>query len=858
MEHQRYQLPQILETTETEPQCKPSETSDENRLKRPQVKGKFLYIGEEKLWVRGVTYGTFRPNSAGEQFPSPEAVEHDFVHMAANGINAVRTYTSPPRWLLDLAWRRGLLVMADLPWESHVAFLESRKAARSIEGRIRAMIREIAGHPALLCYVIGNEIPSPIVRWHGAKKIEKFLKRLYFIAKEEDPTTLVTYVNYPTTEYLQLPFLDFSCFNVYLEEQGRLEDYLYRLQNIAGDRPLIVGEIGLDSRTNGEQKQAEVLDWQIRTAFRVGCAGVFVFAWTDEWYRGGYDIDNWDFGLLKRNRRPKPALQSVRKAFAEMPFPPDVSWPRISVVVCSYNGEDTITECCEGLQRLNYPDFEVIVVDDGSTDRTPDIANKNGFKIIRTRNMGLSAARNEGLKAATGRIIAYIDDDAYPDRDWLRYLALMFLTTDCAGAGGPNIPPPDDGKIAACVANAPGGPTHILLSDKEAEHIPGCNMAFRKECLEAIGGFDPQFRVAGDDVDVCWRIQERGWWLAFSAAAVVWHHRRNSIRAYLRQQQGYSMAEALLERKWPLKYNAVGHLSWAGKIYYNGPINSFGLRKPRIYYGIWGSAQFQSLNRPSSSMLESLPLMPEWYLLNIALLGLCALGILWTPLLLALPLLAVTACMPLICVFRNVVGVSLTCEPLSRLGRLRLQFLTGLLHALQPLARLYSRMLRGLTPWRRRNSHGFAFPRRLNNIVWSERWQEPHKRLEAMEANLRERVANVRRGGDYDRWDLEVRDGLIGAVRLFMVIEEHGDGKQLLRFLAHPSCSVVGFMLIFLFAAFAVGAAVDQAWSAVAVLGTVAFLIVLRAIQECGGATAAVLVAFEQAKKEETLCHPPA
>lgn len=127
-----------------------------------------------------------------------------------------------------------------------------------------------------------------------------------------------------------------------------------------------------------------------------------------------------------------------------------------------------------------------------------------------------------------------------------------------------------------------------------------------------------------------------------------------------------------------------------------------------------------------------------------------------------------------------------------------------------------------------------------------------------MEANLRERVANVRRGGDYDRWDLEVRDGLIGAVRLFMVIEEHGDGKQLLRFLAHPSCSVVGFMLIFLFAASAVGAAVDQAWSAVAVLGTVAFLIVLRAIQECGGATAAVLVAFEQAKKEETLCHPPA
>src|SRR2546429_8677530 len=92
-----------------------------------------------------------------------------------------------------------------------------------------------------------------------------------------------------------------------------------------------------------------------------------------------------------------------------------------------------------------------------------------------------------------------------PDRDWLTFLAAAFLKTDYAGVGGPNIPIQDDGETASCVAGSPGGPAHVLLSDCEAEHIPGCNMAFRRSWLDAINGFDPEFRQAGDDVDICWR-----------------------------------------------------------------------------------------------------------------------------------------------------------------------------------------------------------------------------------------------------------------------------------------------------------------------------------------------------------------
>ncbi|MDH3639432.1 MAG: glycosyltransferase, partial [Gammaproteobacteria bacterium] len=520
---------------------------------RAVARGKFLYVGDEKLWIKGVTYGTFRPDGDGNEYPPPRVVRQDFGMMVASGFNAVRTYTVPPHWLLDMAADYGLRVMVGLPWEQHVTFLEKRDTARSIEKRVRQSMRDCKGHPAVLCYTIGNEIPAAIVRWHGRRKIEDFLLRLYTAVKEEDPTALVTYVNFPTTEYLQLPFLDFVCFNVYLESKQTLQDYLARLHNLSGDRPVVMAEIGFDSQRNGEEAQALVLDWQIQTIFEEGCCGAFVFAWTDEWYRGGHDIEDWDFGLTRRDRSSKLALDAVSQALAQAPFPQNIRWPRISVVVCSCNGEPTIRDTMEALQKLEYPEYEVIVIDDGSTDRLAEIVSEYAVTLISTENRGLSNARNTGMEAASGEIIAYTDDDAYPDPHWLHYLALTFLRSDYVGVGGPNLAPPGDGWAADCVANAPGGPVHVLLCDRVAEHIPGCNMAFKKEALMAIGGFDPRYRAAGDDVDVCWRLQEQGWIIGFSPAAIVWHHRRNSLRAFWRQQLGYGKAEALLEEKWPQK-----------------------------------------------------------------------------------------------------------------------------------------------------------------------------------------------------------------------------------------------------------------------------------------------------------------
>src|SRR6185436_2798320 len=138
---------------------------------RPRVDGKFLAVGEQRLWLAGVTYGTFAPGEDGQPYPDRERVDADLRAMAANGVNALRTYTVPPRWLLDAALRHGLWVTVGLPWEQHVAFLGSRRRAASIETRVREGVHACAGHPALLGCLVGNEIPASIVRWHGRGKV---------------------------------------------------------------------------------------------------------------------------------------------------------------------------------------------------------------------------------------------------------------------------------------------------------------------------------------------------------------------------------------------------------------------------------------------------------------------------------------------------------------------------------------------------------------------------------------------------------------------------------------------------------------------------------------------------------------
>ena len=133
--------------------------------------------------------------------------------------------------------------------------------------------------------------------------------------------------------------------------------------------------------------------------------------------------------------------------------------------------------------------------------------------------MGLSYARNVGAHAALGEVFAYTDSDCMADPDWLYYMICTLISGDYVGVGGPNISPPAvnwiQAAVSACARRAE--PRAADLSCVIAEHIPGCNMAFHRAAFYSVGGFDPEYRKAGDDVDYCWRLQNNGGVIAFLA-----------------------------------------------------------------------------------------------------------------------------------------------------------------------------------------------------------------------------------------------------------------------------------------------------------------------------------------------------
>jgi glycosyltransferase involved in cell wall biosynthesis len=560
------------------------------------VSGKFFRLGAGKFHPKGVTYGPFAPNDDGEFFATPEQTSADFRLIRELGANLLRVYYTPPRWLLDLAAECDLKLMIDVPWSKHLCFLDSDATREEARQAVREAARRCAGHPAVFALSVVNEIPSDVVRWSGAERVADFIDELAGIVKAVDPECLCTFGNYPPTEFLRPQRIDFHCFNVYLHSLKPFENYLGRLQMIADAKPLVLGEFGIDTLREGEARQEEILGGQIESGFRGGAAGVIVYSFTDDWFKGGVPVCDWAFGLTRADRQPKSSFAKVREMFRVAPCFPLRDTPLISVVVASYNGARTLPACLDALGRQSYPALEVILVDDGSTDATPEIAARHErVRFIRhQKNEGLSVARNTGIQAARGGIVAFTDADCRPDEDWLHYLVGDLLNSGFVGIGGHNLLPPEDSWIAAAVMVSPGGPAHVMLTDRIAEHIPGCNMAFYKWALDEIGGFDPIFRKAGDDVDVCWRLQQRGYRLGFSPAGFVWHYRRSTIRDYLQQQFGYGASEALLGWRHPEYFNWFGGSQWQGRIYSPAKFGVF-TRKPIIYHGIFSSGLFQTL-----------------------------------------------------------------------------------------------------------------------------------------------------------------------------------------------------------------------------------------------------------------------
>src|SRR6266446_4229571 len=183
-------------------------TKTANSRIRPVAK--FFFDGDKKFFVKGVTYGPFKPDAEGNYLGRPEQVESDLALMRQAGLNVVRIYHAPPRWFLDRCVAAGMRVLVTLPWEKHIEFLRERSTRKQIAQAVRAAVGAHAGHPAIFGYLVGNEIASTMVRWLGVRRVTDFVEKLIRIGRAIDPDVLFSYATYPPTEYLLPQNVDFS------------------------------------------------------------------------------------------------------------------------------------------------------------------------------------------------------------------------------------------------------------------------------------------------------------------------------------------------------------------------------------------------------------------------------------------------------------------------------------------------------------------------------------------------------------------------------------------------------------------------------------------------------------------------
>jgi hypothetical protein len=311
----------------------------------------------------------------------------------------------------------------------------------------------------------------------------------------------------------------------------------------------------------------------------------------------------------------------------------------------------------------------------------------------------------------------------------------------------------------------------VLIDDELAEHVPGCNMAFRREALAEIGNFDAVHRAAGDDVDVCWKLLACEKRIAFAPGALVWHHRRPTVRAFLRQQRGYGYAEAHLRRRYPGHFNVFGHGVWSGGIYdgMHEGMRAVGiprLFRPRVYQGRFCRAPFQSLYQPFATWWFQVFTTVEWQLL-----GLCVL---------AAGLLSLTAHLPLgialTVVAAALAGLTVAAASTAGWHAARVKRWRGvqawrgtltvaLLHVLQPWARAVGRVIGMLA----RSNARHEWP--TEQVVWGNLTQR-EQWLHRLSDHVRRCGWNCRDADDWSDADLEITGPGPCRVELRSVAEE--------------------------------------------------------------------------------------
>jgi glycosyltransferase involved in cell wall biosynthesis len=229
--------------------------------------------------------------------------------------------------------------------------------------------------------------------------------------------------------------------------------------------------------------------------------------------------------------------------------------PEVSVVIPVYNGADTIAQTIECILKQSYLPAEIVVVNDGSTDRTAEVLNKFDQQIISVTkpNGGPASARNCGVEQAKGKLIAFTDSDCLPDKEWLAYLIAGFSDDSIAGVGG---------RIESAGKTVLGEYIDFVgflnpQPDAQGEipYLITANACFRRDALLQAGSFSERFRKpGGEEPELCWRVRRLGYRFGSAADALVLHHHRQTVRSFIKTLLNYGEGTYILGQAVPDYY----------------------------------------------------------------------------------------------------------------------------------------------------------------------------------------------------------------------------------------------------------------------------------------------------------------
>jgi len=552
--------------------------------------GKFFSRNKQTFFFKGMRIGR---TPAVLDFVEKLKLRKRLDDLKSGYATALILDESQAQHVLDLAAQADLPCLIEIRIEP--ADVCDPDRWRSAVSRAAHLANVLRGRPALLGYLVDCPLSQDELRAIGLERARRRLRYLLSTLKQRDERAMVALRHRPATCALALLDEDFIYADVPALSPADLKDYVAGLHNLAESRPVVL-EFAVPSPGQDEA---------VALVFGAGAAGV-VAPPVPAAAPASHD---W---LGAKLLRASDLMPFVTLNGACPPGPAET--PMVSVVICAYNAERTMRACLESLRHIAYPNLEVVIVDDGSRDRTAEIASEfPEFRLIRQPNKGLAVARNAGLHAARGEIIAYTDSDCVVDPHWVSLMVRAMEQGGFDGCGGPNYAPHEEGRTQGCVAASPGAPSHVLVAQDRAEHLAGCNMMFTKAVLVKVGGFDARFRTAGDDVDICWRLIDAGFALGYSPAAFVWHFRRNTIKAYYGQQKGYGRAEAMLFELYPERFNSLSQIRWRGTIPGLARTIPGGARK-RVRWSVKHPSIAAATFDQPLSVAMCLPLTGEWTL----------------------------------------------------------------------------------------------------------------------------------------------------------------------------------------------------------------------------------------------------